>query len=138
MITIDQFFTKYNGCYIDYDKAWGFQCVDLMRQYCADVRGVNGYIAIPQRGNAKDIFRNFTDNKYFKKVLNGPSNAPKTGDIIFFSTYPFIYGWSGHVAIVSSADAMNLVVFEQNYPTNSPCKFGKHSYRGCMGWLSPR
>jgi hypothetical protein len=135
---IDQFTTKYKGRFVDYDHAFGAQCVDLMRQYCYDVRGVDGYMAIPSTGAAKNIFYNFKDNKYFVKVLNGKYNAPKKGDIVFFGTYLFLYGLSGHVAVCEAADAMNLLTFDQNYPTGTPCHFQKHSYKGCLGWLTPR
>lgn len=129
---------KYNGKYVDYDHAYGNQCTDNMRQFCKDVLNVDGYIAIPPRGNAKDIFRNFKDNQFLRKVLNTPTGVPKQGDIIFFNTYPFLYGWAGHVGIVDSADLYNLILFEQNYPTGSTCRFGKHNYKGCAGWLTPR
>ena len=134
----DQFTSKYKGRFVDYDKAFGFQCVDLMRQYILDVFNWAPYVAVPTTGNAKNIFYNFKDNKYFRKVLNSPTNSPKKGDIVFFGTYLFLYGWSGHVALCESSDTMNLLLFEQNYPTGSPCKFGKHSYKGCLGWLAPR
>lgn len=134
-MTNDQFFTKYNGRYIDYDHAFGNQCTDEMRAKVKEVDGLDPYIAIPTTGNAKDIFKNFKENQYFKKVANGPYNAPKKGDIVFFGTYIGLYGWSGHVGVCSAADSMNLVLFEQNYPTGSTCRFGKHSYKGCLGWL---
>ncbi len=136
-MTNDTFFAKYNGKYVDYDGYFGCQCVDLMRKKCSDVHGISGYVAIPPTGNAKDIFKNFVSNKYFKKVLNSPSNAAKKGDIVFFGTYIGLYGIAGHVGICSESDTMNLVLFEQNYPTGSPCRYGKHSYRGCLGWLTP-
>lgn len=138
------FINKWNGKYVDYDGMYNAQCTDLMRQYCKDVFNVNGYVAIPSRGYAKDIFKNFKDNQYFKKVLNGPLNTPKKGDIIFWGTYPTITGIAGHVAIVDSADLYSIIVFHQNYPTNSPCTFKKfgtskifHGYRGILGWLTP-
>jgi hypothetical protein len=134
----DQFTSKYKGRFIDYDHAFGFQCVDVMRQYILDVFSWSPYVAVPTTGNAKNIFYNFKDNKYFKKVLNSPYNAPKKGDIVFFGTYLFLYGLSGHVAVCESADSMNLLTFDQNYPTGTPCHFQKHSYKGCLGWLTPR
>lgn len=142
-MTYNDFIWKYNGKYVDYDGAFGNQCVDLMRQYCKDVFGVNGYTAIPPRGSAKNIFYNFKNNKYFKKVLNSPNNAPKKGDIVFWKTYPFITGFDGHVAIVDQADVYSLVVFNQNYPSGRYCEFRKfgtnkvlHGYRGVIGWLT--
>lgn len=132
------FTNKWNTKYVDYDGNYGAQCVDLMRQYCKDVLGVDGYKAIPSRGNAKDIFKNFVNNQYFTKVLNTPTGLPTKGDIIFWTTYPFIYGIAGHVAIYDSGDLKSIVSFDQNYPTNSSCHFQKHSYKACLGWLTPK
>lgn len=140
-MTYDQFITKWNGKYCDYDHAFGNQCVDLMRQYCSDVFGVNGYTAIPPRGSAKNIFNNFVNNKYFTKVLNTSSNAPKKGDVFFFKTstwFPFSFGFDGHVGIVESADVNNVILFNQNYPTSSVCKFTKFKYKDALGWLTPK
>ena len=137
-MTFDNFIIKYNGKYLDYDHAFGNQCVDLMRGYVNEVLGYAPYLAIPNTGNAKDIFKKFVSNYYFSKVLNSPTNAPRKGDIVFFGTYLGLYGWSGHVGLCTGSDVMNLVLFEQNYPTNSPCRFGKHSYKGCLGWLTPK
>jgi surface antigen len=134
-----QFTGKFNGKFIDYDNAYGFQCVDLMRKYVLDVYGLKPYVAIPTTGNAKNIFYNFRDNKYFKKVLNTPNNMPKKGDIVFFKTSvlpPWFYGFAGHVAVVDSANVMSMILFGQNYPTGSACSFRKFSYKDCLGWLS--
>lgn len=141
-MTTDQFFTKYNGRYIDYDGKFGNQCVDEMRQYIKDVLGYDGYI-IPAVNYAKNIFYNFPDGgtKQFTKIYNGPTNYPLKGDIIFFKTSilpPWLYGWAGHVEIVSSADGMNMVNFAQNWPTGSPCHFQPRKYKDCLGWLHPR
>lgn len=140
-MTVQEFFNKYNGRFVDYDGAYGAQCVDLMRQYCKDVRGVNGYTAIPPRGSAKNIYYNFVNNKYFTKIPNTPSGIPKRGDILFFKTstwFPFLFGFDGHVGIVDSADLYNIFLFNQNYPTGSVCKFTKFKYKDCLGWLRPR
>lgn len=144
-MTHKQFIDKWNGKFCDYDKAYGFQCVDLMRQYIKEVHGVDAYKAVPAGPTAKAIFTNFKDNAYFKKVLNGPFNVPKTGDLIFWGTYPTVTGWAGHVAILDSADLYTLIVFNQNYPTGNPSlmrRFGVnkllHGYRGVMGWLTKK
>ena len=142
-MTIDTFFITYNGRFIDFDGKYGFQCVDLIRQYIKEVLGWEPYAALPTTGNAKDIFNKFPDggNKYFTKIKNSPTNVPKKGDIIFWKTsywYPWLYGWAGHTAVVSVAWLMGLNVFGQNYPTKSFCKFATHTYKDCLGWLRPR
>lgn len=144
-MTYNDFIWKWNTRYCDYDGVWGNQCTDLMRSYVKDVFGWNPYVAIPTTGNAINIFNNFRDNKYFKKVLNGPLNSPKKGDIVFYKYYPFLYGWVGHVEICDQADSYYMVNFSQNWPTGTPCHFVKrgsskllHGYRGCVGWLTPQ
>ena len=137
MITFDKFIEKNNGKFIDYDQHWGFQCVDCMREYIIECMGLNPYEAIPANNYAKNMFYNF-NSKYFTRVWNKANNFPKKGDIIFWKTYPFVTGIAGHVGIVVSADVNNLIVFNQNYPTNSPCELRKFKYRGVIGWLSPK
>ncbi len=137
-MTLQTFFTTWNGKYNNFDGKFGTQCTDLMRQYVQDVCGFKPYIAIPQTGWAKNIFTNFKNNTYFTKILNTPTGIPKQGDILFFKTsltYPWIYGWAGHVGIVHSASLMSIVLFEQNWPTGSACKLHTHTYKDCLGWL---
>lgn len=137
------FFNTWNGRYCDFDKAFGFQCMDIVRQYIKDVLGWKPYDAIPPVRYAKEAFYNFNKSK-FTQIKNGPTNFPKEGDIV-------IWGWSwpttgvaGHIAICSRADARYLLTVDQNYPTGSPVKFVnhynpilRHSYKGVLGWLRP-
>lgn len=141
-MTHGQFITANMGRYVDYDKRYGNQCVDLMRQYIKDVEGIDPYQAVPAGATAKTIFQNFSGNKYYQKILNSPSNVPKKGDLVFWGYYPSVTGWAGHVGVFDSGDLYSVVVFNQNYPTGSSCqlrKFGTsklfHGYRGVMGWL---
>lgn len=134
-MTYKQFRDKYLGKFVDYDKRYGFQCVDLMRQYLKEVRGVDPYKVLPGATYAKQLFWNYKTGP-LTKVLNGPTNAPKQGDVVFWNTFPFVTGIAGHVGIVESADANSLIVFSQNYPTGSACSLRKFSYKGVMGWLS--
>lgn len=137
-MTHDKFIYDYRWEYVDFDGKYGFQCVDLMRKYIQKVKVWNPYSAVPAGPNAKSIFLNFKDNAYYRKVLNGPTNAPKQGDIVFWGTYPFVTGFAGHVAICHSSTPMRLVTFDQNYPTGRFCDYVNHSYEGVMGWLTPR
>lgn len=136
---LDQFVTKYNGRYIDYDHKYFAQCVDLMRQYCVDVLGIDGY-TLPPTDYAKNIFKRFpllgTDK--FTKILNTPNNSPMKGDIIFWDWKWPVTGYAGHVAIVTGADVNRFIAFTQNYPTRSTCRYYNYNYRGVLGWLRPR
>ena len=39
-MTLSEFITKYDRKIVDYDGAYGAQCVDLFRQYSKDVLGI--------------------------------------------------------------------------------------------------
>lgn len=139
----EEFINKWNGKYVDYDGYFGYQCMDLMRQYVNEVYNLKPYEAIPAAPTAKQCFYNFKNNQYFKKILNGKYNIPKKGDIIFWGYYPGVTGWTGHVAVYDSGDLYTVIAFHQNYPTGSPClmkRFGSnkylHGYRGVLGWLT--
>ena len=136
METLQQWCDSVNGKFVDMDGAYGAQCVDEMRHYLVNCLGLP-QLAIPASLYAKDIYKKFQQDKNFTKIPNGPWNYPLPGDIVFFNTYPFIYGIAGHVAIVTYADSMKLISMDQNYPTNSACHLVKHDYCGCLGWLHP-
>lgn len=135
-MTTQGFFNKYNNRYLDWDGHWGAQCMDLLRVFLKECLGLDPYV-LPPVQYAKQVFLNFKPNRYFIKVFNTPTGVPKKGDIVFWNYYPFVTGWAGHVAIFNSGDVNTLITFDQNYPTNSPCHFQKHSYKGVMGWLHP-
>mgnify|MGYP001576871376 FL=1 len=150
-MTTDQFFTNYNGRFIDYDGKWGFQCVDLVRQYIKEGLEKEPYSALPAGPTAKTIFQNFPagGNKHFIKIKNSPTNMPKKGDIVFWG-YPLglywkkvlgvglIPDWAGHTAIASVSWLKGLNTFDQNFGYPKFCKFNLHTYTGCLGWLHPR
>lgn len=109
MITLDDFIKNYEGKQIDFDKAFGSQCVDVFRQYCREVLGIKEHTGSVE--GAKDLFLNFDKmslmQKYFEKVYTA-----RKGDIVIYNkTSSNKYG---HVAIVIYATRKTLVVFEQN------------------------
>lgn len=108
-MTVDDFIEKYEGKKVDYDGAYGAQCVDLFRQYVKEV------LDIPEHTGAvvgaKDLFLKFDKmpkmRKYFKIVY-----PPKKGDIVVFNRTPNNY--YGHVGIVIHATNRAIVTFEQD------------------------
>ena len=102
-----EFIRKYLGKKVDFDGAFGAQCVDLYRRYCADVLDVPQSPAVE---GAKDIFRK-------PGALGVTAEAEKAayvpGDVLVWDgTNTNKYG---HVAIlVAVFDERHFVVLEQD------------------------
>lgn len=107
---ISEFVKKYNGKKVDFDKAFGCQCVDLFRQYCNDVLG------IPHTGTvegAKDLYINYAklpgEMNHFTRIA---TRFPRVGDVVIWDKTPS--NKYGHVAICIGNLADEIIVFEQN------------------------
>lgn len=102
-MTLKRFIVTYNGKKVDWDKAHGYQCVDLFRQYCKDVLNVE---QCPKVEGAKDLI-----NNHGKLNVTHDSYAP--GDVLIYGatkSNPY-----GHVCIlVSMLDSDTFIVFEQD------------------------
>ena len=129
---LDEFINKYINTKVDFDNAFGAQCVDLFRQYCKDV------LNIPHTGaveGAKDIFLNYDklplEQKYFKKYS---TNNPKPADVIIWNeTKTNKYG---HIAIVISNLSNNKVlVFEQDGFKQDGAKLSIRTTENMLGIL---
>ena len=133
-MTFAEFVKKYNGQKVDYDKAYGAQCVDVFRQYCADVLniehtgGVNG---------AKDLFLDYfkmsKEQKYFMLIDEKKNPTYKEGDVLVWnSTKTNQYG---HVAILLAVMSGDLLVFEQNGFTQDGAKIVLRTRENLLGAL---
>lgn len=89
---------------IDYDKCYGYQCVDLIKLYLDQCLG---YGKIGSLWNAKDIAKNAFFKDWYKFNFKG-DNA-RLGDIIIASKWEY-----GHVAIVDRIVWDKIYVLEQN------------------------
>lgn len=145
MITRDEFFNKYNGKGIDFDKSFGNQCVDLYRQYVAEVLGFPQ--SPPVRGAAwiKDTY----DKNLFTWQNNGLFDVPQPGDILIWDQRAA--GGFGHVAIFVRGNVLSFTSFDINWPSQGYYdKYGNfigtgvahyqnHNYfGGLVGWLRPK
>lgn len=96
--------------FIDFDRAYGNQCVDYARWYANEV----GNPIWTFWGTAFiwwDTWLPFKGTKWVRVPFN--NNVPSAWDIIFFKKNKLNwYCW--HVAVVKYADESNLVVAEQN------------------------
>lgn len=132
MPSIDEFFGKYNNKGVDFDGYYGFQCVDLYRQY---VDEVPGFPQSPSVRGAADIWNNYLKD-YFYRIDNTPEAIPQKGDIVIWNTNAG--GGFGHIGIFSSGDINSFVSFDQNWPIGSVCHFQPHNYTHILGWLRPK
>lgn len=101
-----QFKDKRLGKRVDYDKAFRYQCVDLEKQYMADVLNFKPWTI----GNAYDQFaKNTLSRLGFYKVDYSKWLQPPQWAIIFWRFWKY-----GHVAIVDKANDKTVTVIEQN------------------------
>ena len=123
-MTLKRFVVTYNGKKVDWDKAHGYQCVDLFRQYCKDVLNIK---QVPPVDGAKDIINNPGDFKISKGAY-----AP--GDVLIYDgtqSNPY-----GHVCIlVSLLDSDTFIVFEQNGLDQTGAKLAVRDKVNLLGGL---
>lgn len=131
-----EFINKYLGKEVDYDGAYGVQCVDLFRQYCKDVLNVGHTGAVE---GAKDLFLDYEKMDKEKLVFEKISGrtAGEYGDIaVYDATESNKYG---HVAIVISVRYMENLVFEQKGGTKDPrAQVNWRSNEKLLGYLRLR
>lgn len=132
--TFDEFVKNYEGKQIDYDKAFGSQCVDLFRQYSKEVLGISEHTGLVV--GAKDLYLNYDQMplmvKYFQKV-----HTPQKGDIVIFNkTSGNEYG---HVALVVYASRKTIIVFEQDgFNQSKGAYFKLRTFDNVLGFLRKR
>lgn len=123
-MTLKRFVVTYNSKKVDFDGAYGYQCVDLFRQYCKDVLNVEQCSSVD---GAKDLI-----NSPGKLKVTRDSYAP--GDVLIYgatSSNPY-----GHVCIlVSLLDSDTFVVFEQNGFEQTGAKLTVRGKDGLLGGL---
>lgn len=107
------------GQYLDYDGAYGAQCVDLIAYYYA-------YLGTTTPGgNACDYTKNKLPSGW-KRINNYSGLVPQPGDIAVWNSYAKLDKyWStsqyGHVGIVTSGNSSTFNTIEQNVE-GSACK----------------
>lgn len=133
-MTLNEFVKKYNGKAIDFDKAYGAQCVDLFRQYCADVLEIGHTGSVD---GAKDLFLKYDvlskEKKAFCRIKEQLGAYYKQGDVLVWNatkTNPY-----GHVAIMICEMSGDFVVFEQNGMKQDGAKIGLRSRENLLGAL---
>lgn len=135
-MTLQEFIARYNGQGIDFDHAFGNQCMDLAEEYNQEVVG-----APRLGGNAIDVWTGYPPS-YYEKIANRPDNYPNPGDIVIWGPDPndpaVATGQYGHIAVCVTADVNTFTSFDQNFPEGSLSHEQPHTYGGVLGWLRPR
>jgi hypothetical protein len=137
-MTLEEFVKKYNGKKVDYDNAYGAQCVDLFRQYTKEALGIKEHTGpCATSGGAKDLFLDYdkmpVEKKYFtrSKVKNW---IP--GDVLIWDQSPI--NKYGHVAIFLAKLGNSFLVFEQNGITQAGAEIQVRTRDNLLGYLRKR
>lgn len=127
-MTLTQFIKQNLGSKVDFDGNFGSQCVDLYRQYCADV------LCVPQ-SPAVDGAKDIINNPGTLKVTRDSALADYSrGDVLIWgATSSNKYG---HVAIlVSVYNTKYFVVLEQDGFKQDGVKLAFRSRENLLGCL---
>lgn len=137
-MTLEEFVKKYNGKKVDYDNAYGAQCVDLFRQYAKEGLGIPEHTGpCATSGGAKDIFLDYNkmpvEKKYFYRSTQ--KNWIPGDVLIWDATEKNKYG---HVAIFLAYLGNAFLVFEQNGITQAGAEIQVRTRDNLLGYLRKR
>lgn len=117
------FKNKWLGKRVDYDKVYGFQCIDLIKQYLAENYGLKP----GTWGNAIDYWYN-TNANVLGKFDRLATKQARQGDIVIFKGIngnPY-----GHIGIADgNSGILTITVLEQNGSTGNGSGVGGDSIR---------
>lgn len=126
-MNIQEVFDLLNNVGVDFDHAFGDQCVDLAQIFNRLYKST-----ILTGANASDIWDTYPKD-FYDKIENTPEGFPQEGDIIIWKGPP------GHIAIsTKDTDKNRFKSFDQNYPTDSFSHIQEHNYNNVLGWLRPK
>jgi cell wall-associated NlpC family hydrolase len=137
-MTLEEFVKKYNGKKVDYDNAYGAQCVDLFRQYTKECLGIKEHTGpCATSGGAKDLFLDYdkmpVEKKYF---IRSKGKAYQPGDVLIWDrTEKNQYG---HVAIFLAYLGNSVLVFQQNGITQAGAEIQVWTRDNLLGYLRKR
>ena len=135
-MTLEDFVKKYIKLKVDYDHAYGAQCVDLFRQYAKECLGITEHTGpCATSGGAKDLFLDYDkmpiEKKYFTRS-KGKSYLP--GDVLIWDKTD--KNQYGHVAIfLGYLGKSTLLVFEQNGITQEGAEIFVRTRDNILGYL---
>lgn len=122
--TLKRFIVNNINKKVDFDGKFGFQCVDLYRQYCKDVLEVP---QTPSVEGAKDIWKSHG-------VLKQSTDSFAVGDVLIYDAT--VSNKYGHVCILAAIlDTDTFIVFEQNGFEQSGAKLTVRNKTNLLGAL---
>lgn len=127
-MSLEQFVISNIGRKIDYDGAYGCQCVDLYRLYCQDV------LNIPQTPTVTGAMEVYKKSGTLKAIPHSYNQTYFRGDIMVWgSTETNKYG---HIAIfLTILDDEHFIVFEQDGFKQDGAKLNVRSKKALLGCL---
>lgn len=130
--TLQQFVNAWNHRFLDYDHAYGPQCVDLADQYIKDVWGLPVFFVT----GAVDMYGHDPAHiEWFANDVGNPNQHPIPGDIVIWHQDQVVgVGVHGHVDVFVSGNGYAFTGFDQNWPVGSTCHLQAHTYEGVKGW----
>ena len=139
-MTLENFVKQYAGG-VDYDGAYGKQCVDYVNEYAKVVLGIPDAFYAQGIQYAYQVFTNYENlprvKPHFTRVVNGKTNYPQRGDVVIWSKER--NGKAGHIAVVLKATEHTLTVAEQNYDGKGSVRtYTYPNYNFVLGWLTPK
>ena len=129
-MTLEQFVAEWNGKKNNFDGVYENQCVDIVKQYVQDV------LNLPIWSGEPRYYGSIADKRFFEFHANTPLYIPRAGSIAIWNGN--VGRGFGHVGIVTSANLLKFVSFDQNWPELSPCILVNHTYQSVTGFLYPR
>jgi hypothetical protein len=133
------FTANWKGKGINFDGAYGNQCMDLAEQFNRDVVG-----APRIGGNAIDA-PHLASKDHYDWIPNTPTNFPLKGDLVVWNYTPF-----GHIAVAEVGNPVTFDSLDQNFPmqgyTDKNGNFigtgvahiERHHYAHVIGFLRPK
>lgn len=124
---------------VDYDGAYGKQCVDLPNWVLGKFFGKSIW------GNAIDLLTSARQAGY-TVISDAPGVNPKAGDLFVMQTYAHIYGHTG--IVLEDSDGYTLKTIEQNVDGNAdalivggPARYVTRRFNQgdgkVIGWIRP-
>ena len=134
------FLEKYMGEKVDWDKAFGAQCVDLARQYFEEVWGATRDQQPEGVVGAQD-FANHISRPKQRLLCNWtpavPGLLPPVGSVVVMRAWPA--NRFGHIGICHDADKDIITLFDQDGFKQDGAKLTRWRYDDRVaGWLTKK